>query len=132
NPLACAVGRAVIELLNTGEYQERARTLGAVLHERLTGLVGHGVTAVRGRGLWAGVDIEPALMTGREASQRLMARGGLAKDTNGSTIRLAPPLVITEDEVHWAVDQLSAVVASPRGEPDDAGEELVDLADRLD
>src|SRR6266704_662030 len=105
NPLACAVGRAVIALLNTGEYQERARTLGTVLHERLGGLVGHGVTAVRGRGLWAGVDIEPALMTGREASKRLMARGVLAKDTHGSTIRLAPPLVLTEDEVHWAVDQ---------------------------
>src|SRR5439155_26675249 len=57
NPLACAVGRAVIALLNTGEYQDRARTLGAVLHDRLTGLVGQGVTAVRGRGLWAGVDI---------------------------------------------------------------------------
>ncbi len=114
NPLACAVGRAVIALLNTGEYQERARTLGAVLHERLAGLVGHGVTAVRGRGLWAGVDIDPALMTGREASKRLMARGVLAKDTHGSTVRLAPPLVITEDEVHLAVDQLIAVVTGPR------------------
>src|SRR4051794_7555943 len=101
NPLACAVGRAVIALLATGEYQERARALGAVLHERLAGLIGQGVTAVRGRGLWAGVDIEPELMTGREASKRLMARGVLAKDTHGSTIRFAPPLVITEDEVHW-------------------------------
>jgi ornithine--oxo-acid transaminase len=110
NPLACAVGRAVIGLLATGEFQDRARRLGAVLHERLGGLVGHGVTAVRGRGLWAGVDIDPALMTGREASQRLMARGVLAKDTHGSTIRLAPPLVITEDEVHFAVDRLTAVV----------------------
>jgi ornithine--oxo-acid transaminase len=110
NPLACAVGRGVIALLRTGEYQERARTLGAVLHERLAGLIGQGVTAVRGRGLWAGVDIDPALMTGREASQRLMARGILAKDTHGSTIRLAPPLVITEDEVHMLVDQLGSVL----------------------
>jgi ornithine--oxo-acid transaminase len=114
NPLACAVGRAVVGLLATGEYQDRARTLGAVLHDRLAGLVGQGVTAVRGRGLWAGVDIEPELMTGREASKRLMARGVLAKDTHGSTIRLAPPLVITEDEVHWMVDQVSAAVTSPR------------------
>jgi ornithine--oxo-acid transaminase len=111
NPLACAVGRAVVALLRTGEYQERARRLGAQLHERLGALVGHGVVAVRGRGLWAGVDIDPALMTGREASERLMARGLLAKDTHGSTIRLAPPLVVTADEVHWAVDQLSEVVA---------------------
>ncbi|HEY2672639.1 MAG TPA: ornithine--oxo-acid transaminase [Rugosimonospora sp.] len=111
NPLACAVGRAVVALLRTGEYQERARRLGAQLHERLGALVGQGVVAVRGRGLWAGVDIDPALMTGREASERLMARGLLAKDTHGSTIRLAPPLVVTADEVHWAVDQLSEVVA---------------------
>ncbi|OLE23283.1 MAG: ornithine--oxo-acid transaminase [Actinobacteria bacterium 13_1_20CM_3_71_11] len=110
NPLACAVGRAVIELLNTGEYQENARKLGTVLSDRLTGLIGHGVTEVRARGLWAGVDIDPALMTGREAAKRLMARGVLAKDTHGSTIRLAPPLVITEDEVHWVADQLAAVL----------------------
>ncbi len=49
-------------------------------------------------------------MTGREASQRLMACGVLAKDTHGSTIRLAPPLVVTEDEVHWMVDRLDSVL----------------------
>jgi ornithine--oxo-acid transaminase len=112
NPLACAVGRAVIALLATGEHQERGRRLGALLHERLGALVGHGVTAVRGRGLWAGIDIDPALMTGRQASERLMARGVLAKDTHGSTIRLAPPLVITTDEIHWLVDQLAAVIST--------------------
>src|SRR5690606_9963197 len=104
NPLACAVGIAVIGLLRTGEYQARARELGAVLHRRLGELVGRGVTAVRGRGLWAGVDFDPALLTGREACERLLERGVLAKDTHGATIRLAPPLVVTEPEVHWAVD----------------------------
>jgi ornithine--oxo-acid transaminase len=101
----------VIGLLRTGEFQDRARRLGALMHQRLAGLVGRGVTAVRGRGLWAGVDIDPALMTGRQACERLMALGVLAKDTHGSTIRLAPPLVITSDEVHWMVDQLSEVVS---------------------
>jgi ornithine--oxo-acid transaminase len=110
NPLACAVGSAVVDLLATGEYQERARTLGAVLHGRLGELVGAGVTAVRGRGLWAGVDIEPELMTGREACERLAAAGVLAKDTHGSTIRLAPPLVVTEKEVHHLVDRLGEVI----------------------
>jgi len=112
NPLACAVGRAVVGLLRTGEYQDRAARLGDLLHERLNSLVGRGVTAVRGRGLWAGVDIDPALMTGRQACEALMARGVLAKDTHGSTIRLAPPLVITSDEVHWVVDRLSEVISS--------------------
>ncbi|HEY2795968.1 MAG TPA: ornithine--oxo-acid transaminase [Micromonosporaceae bacterium] len=111
NPLACAVAIAVIDLLNTGEFQERATDLGARMHARLNDLIGHGVTAVRGRGLWAGVDIDPALMTGREASKRLMALGVLAKDTHGSTIRLAPPLCITAEEVDWAVDRLAQVLA---------------------
>jgi ornithine--oxo-acid transaminase len=110
NPLACAVGIAVVDLLKSGEFQERARDLGALLHSRLGELVGRGVTAVRGRGLWAGVDIDPALMTGREACERLMAVGVLAKDTHGSTIRLAPPLVVTEDDVNFAVDRLAEVV----------------------
>jgi ornithine--oxo-acid transaminase len=110
NPLACAVGRAVIGLLNTGEYQENARKLGAVLQDRLASLIGYGVTGVRVRGLWAGVDIDPELMTGREAARRLMTRGVLAKDTHGSTIRFAPPLVISEDELHWAIDQFTSVL----------------------
>ena len=93
----------VVRLLRTGEFQRRSAELGDRLHARLAGLVGTGVVAVRGRGLWAGVDIDPALMTGREACERLMARGVLAKDTHGSTIRLAPPLVITADEVDHAV-----------------------------
>jgi ornithine--oxo-acid transaminase len=110
NPLACAVGRAVVGLLRTGEYQRQARELGAVLHARLAALVGRGLTAVRGRGLWAGIDIDPALLTGRQACERLATVGVLAKDTHGSTIRLAPPLVITEDEVHWVVDRLAEVL----------------------
>jgi len=112
NPLACAVAIAVVDLLNSGEFQERARELGALLHERLRALIGHGVTAVRGRGLWAGIDIDPALMTGREACERLMAVGVLAKDTHGSTIRLAPPLVVTEEDVNFAVDRLAEVLAT--------------------
>ncbi len=112
NPLACAVGIAVVDLLRTGEYQERARELGAVLHEGLQSLVGRGVTAVRGRGLWAGVDIDPSLMTGRQACERLMANGVLAKDTHGSTIRLAPPLVVSEEDVRFVLAQLAEVIAA--------------------
>jgi ornithine--oxo-acid transaminase len=110
NPLACAVGIAVVDLLRTGEYQERARDTGAVLHKRLGELVGRGVTEVRGRGLWAGIDIDPARMTGRQACERLADLGVLAKDTHGSTIRLAPPLVITSSEVEQVVDRLTQVV----------------------
>lgn len=110
NPLACAVGTAVVRLLRTGELQDRSARLGERLHARLRELIGHGVVEVRGRGLWAGVDIDPDRMTGREACERLAARGVLAKDTHGSTIRLAPPLVIDEADLDWAVDQLAAIL----------------------
>ncbi|SCG79858.1 ornithine--oxo-acid transaminase [Micromonospora rifamycinica] len=111
NPLACAVGTGVVRLLATGEFQRRSAELGERLRAGLEGLLGKGLVAVRVRGLWAGVDIDPALMTGRQACERLMERGVLAKDTHGSTIRLAPPLVITADEIDHAVAQLAAVLA---------------------
>ena len=66
---------------------------------------------VRVRGLWAGIDIDPGLATGRQVCEPLLARGVLAKDTHGSTIRLAPPLVITADEMIWAVAQLRDALA---------------------
>ncbi|MEU6384248.1 ornithine--oxo-acid transaminase [Streptomyces bauhiniae] len=110
NPLAAAVGSAVVELLETGEFQRRADELGAVLREGLDALRGHGVTGFRARGLWAGVDVDPALGTGREISERLMREGILVKDTHGSTIRLAPPLTVTADELRSALGTLEKVV----------------------
>ncbi len=110
NPLACAVGRAVVGLLATGEWQERAGRLGDQLHDRLGALLGRGVTAVRGRGLWAGVDIDPRLGTGSEICKALAGRGVLAKDTHGPTLRLAPPLVIEPEEIDWLVLQLESVL----------------------
>ncbi|GAB3632845.1 ornithine--oxo-acid transaminase [Microbacterium shaanxiense] len=110
NPLAAAVGLRVVEMLETGEFQERARTLGAHLEEGLLKLVGHGVTAVRVAGLWAGADIDPAHGTGREISEKLMQRGVLVKDTHGQTIRIAPPLVIRSTEIDWALEQLRLVL----------------------
>jgi ornithine--oxo-acid transaminase len=111
NPLAAAVGLAVVKLLATGQYQERAKVLGEALRLRLEALIGHGVIAVRTRGLWAGVDIDPALMTGRQMCERLMAKGVLAKDTHGSTVRFAPPITIEAEDLDWMVDQLVAVLA---------------------
>jgi ornithine--oxo-acid transaminase len=110
NPLASAVGRAVVRMLSTGDVQDRARVLGARLHDRLRALLGHGVLEVRGAGLWAGIDIDPALGSGREVCERLMQKGVLAKDTHGSTIRLAPPIVVEADELDWAVERLEAVL----------------------
>lgn len=110
NPLAAAVGSAVVGLLETGEYQRTAAELGALLRDGLTALVGRGVEGFRSRGLWAGVDIDPSIGTGREISQGLMNEGILVKDTHGSTIRLAPPLTITAAELRSALGSLEKVL----------------------
>ncbi|MFE3647972.1 ornithine--oxo-acid transaminase [Streptomyces sp. NPDC059152] len=113
NPLACAVGLEVIAILRTGEYQRRAAELGDHLHRTLAPLVGGGaVDAVRGRGLWAGVDVNPSRGDGRAVSERLLARGVLVKDTRGPTLRIAPPLVISKEDLDWGLAQLRAVLGA--------------------
>ena len=109
NPLACAVGHQVVRMLDTGEYQERATTLGARLADGLADLPGLG--AVRVRGLWAGLDVDSG-HTGRQVCEALLERGVLAKDTHGSTIRLAPPLIIEPDEVDLLVERLADALGS--------------------
>jgi ornithine--oxo-acid transaminase len=104
NPLACAVAREVIAMLSTGEYQDRSKLLGIRMHERLGELPKDVVRSVTGRGLWAGVTFQT--LPGREACERLLAHGVLAKDTHGTAIRLAPPLVITPDELEWGMDRI--------------------------
>jgi len=108
NPLAAAVGRAVVGLLATGELQANAKKLGAVMAERLHAMSSLGVVGVRQAGLWAGVDVDPGLATGREVAEALVGRGVLTKDTHGSTLRFAPPLIVTEKDVSFAMDQLEA------------------------
>jgi len=110
NPLACAVGREVIAMLRTGEYQERSASLGAVLHAGLGSLPSSVVSSVTGRGLWAGVTF--ASLDGRAVCERLAALGVQAKETHGSTIRLAPPLVITPDELSWGLERFSEAMLS--------------------
>jgi ornithine--oxo-acid transaminase len=111
NPLACAVALEVIAMLRSGEYQRRATELGEHLHRELGQLAGSGrITRVRGRGLWAGIDIDPVYGTGREISEKLMDRGVLVKDTHGSTIRIAPPLVISKEDLDWGLAQLRGVL----------------------
>jgi ornithine--oxo-acid transaminase len=108
NPLGCAIAREVIAMLNTGEFQERSAKLGTHMHDRLNTLPASAVREVRGRGLWAGVEFTE--LNGRDVSERLMSAGVLAKDTHGTTLRLAPPLMISQDDLDWAIDQLDALV----------------------
>ncbi|WP_167044064.1 ornithine--oxo-acid transaminase [Salinibacterium sp. ZJ454] len=131
NPLATAVGHAVVRMLGSGEYQERARRLGRVLEDGVRQMLGRGVVDVRAAGLWVGIDIDPQLASGRRVCELLMERGVLAKDTHGSTIRLAPPLVVTAEDLEFAVEQLGAVLdelaagrVSPVSEEEDTAADL--------
>jgi ornithine--oxo-acid transaminase len=109
NPLACAIAREVIAMLREGSYQARSASLGARMHARLASLPGSAVSRVDGRGLWAGVSFSS--VSGRSVCEQLVLRGVLAKETHGNTIRLAPPLIITESELDWALDRLESVLA---------------------
>lgn len=110
NPLACAVGIEVVNMLEEGTYQERALLLGARLREWLEPLVGQGVTGFSQIGLWSGVTIDPHLGSGRQFCERLAQAGVLAKDTHGSTIRLSPPLTLTDQELAHLGGTLTAVL----------------------
>ncbi len=107
NPLAAAIGIEVVAMLRTGEFQQAARERGAQLAAGLETLVGSGLDRYRCRGLWAGLDIDPELMTARELAFRLMEHGVLAKDTHGHTLRLAPPLVATESDLDQLVESIA-------------------------
>ena len=111
NPIACALGIAVCELLSTGEYQMRAREMGEHFQARLDDMVERGLLlAKRGVGMWAGIDVDPERATGRAVCELLMDKGVLAKDTHGSTVRFAPPLTTSREDLDWMLDQLEAVL----------------------
>ena len=112
NPLAAAIGREVVAILNEGEFQKRAETLGHYLDDGLQALVGHGIEAVRCRGLWAGVDISPEVASGRAFSEGLLERGVLAKEAHGQTVRLAPPIVATEEDLDVLLGAFRSVLGA--------------------
>ena len=110
NPLAAAIGSEVLSMLKTGEYQEQSRVLGAHMLERLRAEAPASVAEIRGRGLWAGVELHAGLEPARARCERLMVDGVLAKDTHETTIRLAPPLMIGKDDLDLAIDKLLKVL----------------------
>ena len=109
NPLACAVGYTALGLLEEEHLAERAQHTGAMLMERLRALRHPAIREVRGKGLLIGMELDPAQISAREFCERLMHRGVLSKDTHATVVRLAPPLVITEQEVEIAVAAFTAV-----------------------
>ena len=111
NPLAAAIGHEVVGMLQTGEFQQRSAELGERLDAGLRPLIGRGAVAVRTRGLWAGVDLDPAAVSGREFCERLMGHGVLAKEAHGHTVRLAPPLVAENSDIDLLIDAFTKSLA---------------------
>jgi ornithine--oxo-acid transaminase len=107
NPLACAVARTALRVLVDEHLVERSAELGAYFLHRVRELRSPEIQEVRGRGLWIGLELK---VRARPYCQALMQEGLLCKDTRGNVIRLAPPLVITRDEIDWAVSRLYRVV----------------------
>lgn len=114
NPLAGAVGHTVVRMLTEGPYLDNARRLGEVLKRRLKEFVGDGVVSARSIGLWAGIDVDPSLASGKELCRRLAEHGVLVKDTHGSTVRMSPPLVISEEDLNWGLDRFAEVLRELR------------------
>jgi ornithine--oxo-acid transaminase len=111
NPLACAIGIEVLDMLREGTYQRASAELGAELLANLRAADVPTIAEIRGRGLWVGIDLAPGVGSARACCERLMERGVLAKDTHETTIRLAPPLCVTREDLDWALERIVDVLA---------------------
>jgi ornithine--oxo-acid transaminase len=111
NPLAAAVGLEALQVIADEGLVERSRVLGDHMFERLRAIRSPVLRAVRGRGLWAGAEIDPQFATARQACEALLAKGVLSKDTHHTVVRLAPPLMIAREDLDWALDRLVEVIA---------------------
>ena len=112
NPLACAIARAALKALTEEGMIENSAKMGERFQKGLTDIRSNIIKEVRGRGLMLAVELVPEAGGARKYCEALKERGILAKDTHGDTIRIAPPLVITADQVDWAVEHFAAVLAS--------------------
>ncbi len=110
NALAAAVGLEALHVIREDGLVEKSRALGTHMLGRLHAIDSPAVKAVRGRGLWAGVEIDPAFGSARAACERLLDKGVLSKETHETVIRLAPPLVIARSDLDWALDRVEEVV----------------------
>jgi len=110
NPLAAAVGLEALHVIADERLVARSGVLGTHMLERLRAIGSPVLKEVRGRGLWAGVEIDPGFATARVVCERLLAKGVLSKETHHTVVRLAPPLVIVREDLDFALDRFAEVV----------------------
>lgn len=110
NPLAATVGLKSLEVIENEHLVEKSARNGAYLIEKLRKIEHPGIKEVRGKGLWVGIELDPKVVKGKEIALKCLEKGILAKETHEKTIRLAPPLVITQEEIDWGVEQFEAAL----------------------
>ncbi len=112
NPLAAAVGLKALEILERDRLSERAEAAGRHLMERLHALRHPAIKEVRGQGLFVGVEIHRGFASARQVCERLLEEGVLSKDTHDTVVRLAPPLVVSKEQIDEAVEALARALRS--------------------
>lgn len=110
NPLACAVASAALDVLVDENLIEKSAEMGAYMIDRVRAIQSPHIKEVRGIGLWAGIELNPSAGGARRFCERLQREGMLCKETHTHTIRLAPPLVITKEQLDWSIDLLTRVL----------------------
>jgi ornithine--oxo-acid transaminase len=110
NPMASAIALASLEVLEEEKLADRANEMGAYFVKRIKELDCKKIKAIRSKGLLIGVEFQLGPKeTVRPLCEKLMEKGVLAKDTHEKTIRFAPPLVITKEEIDWAIERIGEV-----------------------
>ena len=112
NALAARIGLEALAVIEEEGLVERSAELGAYLVDRLRAMRSNVVADVRGRGLWAGVEVDPHVVSARTLCDALAAEGVLSKDTHGTVLRFAPPLTITREELDWGLERVERVFAT--------------------
>jgi ornithine--oxo-acid transaminase len=110
NPLAAAVGLEALNILIEDELPQKSAAMGDYLMGRLRAFNTPLIKNIRGRGLFIGIEVDPALCSAREICESLMQRGLLSKETHETVVRLAPPLIVGQEEIDWAIDQIAEVL----------------------
>jgi ornithine--oxo-acid transaminase len=110
NPLACAIARTALRVLVEEGMIENAANLGRYFIDALRSLKDPKIKEIRGKGLMIGIEFHPEVGGARQYSEKLMAEGMLCKETHDHIIRIAPPLVITRDDIDWALERIAKVL----------------------
>jgi ornithine--oxo-acid transaminase len=110
NPLAATIGLEALNILVDDKLSEASSSNGEYLLQKLEELKSPLIADIRGRGLFVGIEIDPAKASARRVCEELMRRGLLSKETHETVVRLAPPLVITREQINWAVQQIDEVL----------------------